>query len=134
MTYSQLDHAICPNGHLTPIQPSTPESMEAYRMSLETGTSPLFVACRECTYVYKVESLHSLPPAYELQPFNAGAPLRRFEVYLPCDQGGCELRAIIIAVRNADAGAEALIEEIRERRLDAVECPEEHAFPWPAWR
>ena len=133
MKYSQLDHAACPEGHLTPIQPSTPQSVEAYRKAIETGTCPLFVACRECTRVYKVRQLHSLPPIYELEPFHEDAPLRRFQVSIPCDMEDCEDHAIVIAVRNADTSAEALIAELSKRRLDEMECPAGHAFPWPAW-
>lgn len=129
----QFDHAMCPQGHLTPIQPSTPESIEDYRISIETGTAPLFVACRECTHVYKVRSLHSLPSTCEFQPVHVDAPLRRFQISIPCETLRCESHAIVIALRSSDTSAEAVLKEIRGRRLDEVECLDRHKYPSQPW-
>lgn len=132
-----LDHARCRSGHLTPVQRSTPQSIEEYRRSLETGTEPLYVGCMTCNRVYKALELVSLRARFALHPFQPQAQLILFGEPIYCADPAHEWNVEVIGVRNAHTSVENVVDNWAwERDEDGQEptCPKGHPIPLPLFR
>ena len=80
-----IDYAKCSSGHLTPIQPSTPQSTEEYRRLIEMGNEPMLVACIRCNRVYKALSLHAQPSTDGILPYHPQSQFAVFRETIGCD-------------------------------------------------
>jgi hypothetical protein len=129
-----IDYARCGYGHLTPIQPSTPDSAEAYRRSIETGIAPLHVACKECNRVYKAPILHSFPSEHGLLPYHAEAQLLVFQEPIECDGGQHSFRLLVTGVRNVNTSAADVVKNWVWGHNEEMRCSEEHEIPLPPYR
>ena len=130
----QLDFARCEKGHQTPVQPSTPQSVEAYRRSIETGNEPIFVACRRCNRVYRVLQLASFASTDGLLPHHPEAQLLVFEESIGCDDPAHEFQRIIIGVRSENTSAEDVMKLWRWQDEEDSTCPSGHDIPLPPYQ
>jgi hypothetical protein len=121
------DCAKCICGHLTPVRPSP------FEIPGETEeASELTVAC-ECKRVYSVETdeLKPSPTLYALSPQNPDAPMRIFQLSVPCSREDCRAPLEVIAVRKSDTSVEKLKEESTTWSWEDVTCPSGHPFQQP---
>lgn len=130
----QLDFARCEKGHQTPVQPSTPQSVEAYRRSIGTGNEPIFVACRRCNRVYRVLQLASFPSTDGLLPHHPEAQLLVFERSIGCDDPAHEFQRIIIGVRSENTSAEDIMKLWRWQDEEDSTCPSGHDIRPPPYQ
>jgi hypothetical protein len=127
----QLDYAKCPRGHLTPIQPSTPQSVEAYRVSIETGTYPLLVACIRCSRMFWVHQLHTRQSTQGLFPDDPSTQLRVFEESIGCDDPTHQFHHTVRGVRNENTSVSDLKKKWVWAQGEDSKCPEGHKIPLP---
>jgi hypothetical protein len=124
-----LDFAERKCGHRAPIQPSTIAILDADRKSLGMEIGPQFVACESCKRVYQVETLLSRPTPSGLSPYNPDAPMHVFRMNVLCGVTGCETPLSVIAVRNRNTSAEALLAESAGWTWEGLICPSGDAIP-----
>jgi len=128
-----LEFAQCKRGHYTPIRPmaaSVPGN-ERWRIIED---EPEFFVCNECKRIneLEVDGLKVFPTQFGLEPYNTGAPIRRFDISLPCDE---ELNCTpmrVIAILRADTTVDELEREKSSWRGRALSCPSGHAQDFPS--
>jgi hypothetical protein len=129
-----LEFARCRRGHHTPIRTAKTASPIEDQKSTETENDPEFFVCNECRKIFPIEdeNLVTLPGPSGLEPYNPGAPIRRFVVSLRCDE---ELNCPpirVIAVLKSDTTAEQLEKEIATWSGRALRCPNGHLQNFPS--
>jgi len=134
MSEYQLDFAECPAGHLTPIQPSLPQSAEAYRKSIEAGELPISIACMRCDRVYTARSLNSRPSSYGLLPYHPEAQLRVSLVSIPCDDANCETPFQVVAIAKDGINVADLSSRWLWAAGEDESCPEGHTVSLPPYQ
>jgi hypothetical protein len=131
-----LEFAKCRRGHYTPIRPAKPVIPGDDRKWIETETEndPELFACNECKRIYKLDKddLEVLSSPLGLEPYNPGAPIRRFDLSLPCDELNCESHIPVIVVLNSDTSGEALQKEMAELRGAGLKCLDGHVQSFPS--
>lgn len=128
----ELDFAKCARGHLTPLQPSTPQSTEEYRRSIEMGDVPRFVACMRCNRVYKALSLYAQTSTTGLLPYHPQAQIAVFVETIVCDDIEHAFRVSITGVRNVDTTVTDAMQEWRWEDGDR-KCPDGHQISLPPY-
>jgi len=129
-----LDFAVCKHGHQTPIRPSKISIPSEDQRSKDTETELEYFVCNECRRIYEVDpdSLESHPSPWGLEPYIPGSPMRRFEVWLPCEEAyGC-LPIRVIAVLKADTTDAQLETEKSTWKGRALRCPKGHFQSFPS--
>jgi len=99
----QIDHAKCPAGHLTPLQPSTSQSTADYQRQIGTGGDPILVVCVRCSRVYRVHELYSYQSKRGLLPDDPTTPLRVFVEPIECDGEPHTIPLTVRGVRNENS-------------------------------
>jgi hypothetical protein len=93
---SLYDCAKCICGHVTPVRPSS------FPAPVETEEASELTVAFECKRVYSVETdeLKPSPTLYALSPQSPDAPMRIFQLSVPCSREGCRAALEVIAVRK----------------------------------
>jgi hypothetical protein len=126
-----LDFGKCSKGHLTPLQPSTPPSVDDYQKSIETGGDPLLAVCIRCSRVYRVRSLHRNQSTQGLFPDDPTSPLRVFEESIECEGEAHTAPLTVRGVRNENTKVADLKRGWRWDEGEDTKCPwgDEILFP-----
>jgi hypothetical protein len=128
-----LDYAKCPTGHLTPLQPSTPQSTANYQKSIETGGDPILAVCMRCNRVYRVRELHSRPSTQGLFPDDPTAPLRVFEESIECDGEPHTVPLTVRGVRRENTKVANLKTGWKWAEGENTKCPLGDEIPLPPY-
>lgn len=137
MQFHEVDFAICPDGHGTPIRLPTPPELANSPILRQMESETLFVACIQCPHVFRVKksSLKTRVTTAEFQDERSDGEYRRTYVPIPCDEVDCGSHVEVLVVRSADTTDAAIEAEKRTWIADEVECGEGHKFSLPSgWR
>ena len=133
-TVYMFDFARCRCGFPTPIRPSMPLLPTSNRRLSETDDAPVVVACNECKRVFWADQLKSEQSFWGVGPYVRDAPMRIFQVTIPCDDLGCSAHLVAHVVLKSNTTDAELEEEKANWILRGMSCPEGHEFPWPPYR
>ena len=129
-----FDFAECRCGHKTPIHPAMLAIAGENRKWIEIADSPVFFVCSGCKRIFELDlgNLATGSTLAGLEPYNPGAPMKRFDEELPCE---VELHCTpiqVLAILKADTTAKELEAEKSTWRGRALRCPRGHVQNFPS--